>query len=41
MFIWQGAMVEKLPRKAPPPVTAKAGKKLRGGLRRLFAGRGQ
>jgi hypothetical protein len=29
MFIWQGVMVEKLPATAPPPVTAKGGKKPR------------
>jgi hypothetical protein len=39
MFIWQGVMVEKLrPTAAPPPVTAKADKKPRRGLRRLFGG---
>jgi hypothetical protein len=38
MFIWQGVMVEKLPPNAPPPVTTKADKKSRRGLRRLFGG---
>jgi hypothetical protein len=31
-------MVEKLPPNAPPPVTTKADKKSRRGLRRLFGG---
>jgi hypothetical protein len=41
MFIWQGVMVEKLPPKAPPPLTAKAGKRPLRWVRRLFGGRAQ
>jgi hypothetical protein len=39
MFIWQGVMVEKIRPTAPPPITAKAGKRPWRGLRRLFGGR--
>jgi hypothetical protein len=41
MFIWQGAIAEKLPPVAPPPIAAKAGKEPRRGLRHLFGGRAE